>query len=62
MTTLHCPGCGSPALYIRQLDRYVHSDGTLNDDCWVACTRGDINQLIARRNDQQLACRRRNAA
>ena len=56
--TLRCPACGRPSIYIRPLDRFLHSDGWCNDTCWSACSRGHVNELIANRNDRLLARRR----
>ena len=54
-TGLRCPACARPAHYIREIDRFVHTDGWLNDDCWLACTQGKGNQRIASLNDKILA-------
>lgn len=37
-----CPACGSRSLLVRQLDRYVHIDGSENHDCWLRISRGEV--------------------
>ena len=36
-----CPCCGGESIYSRDLDRYLHLDGTGNRECWVAISRGE---------------------
>lgn len=38
--TKPCPACGRASLFVRQIDRYVHEDGTGNDQCWLSILRG----------------------
>ena len=35
-----CPVCSTPSTYVASLDRFVHSDGTSNQDCWWLATVG----------------------
>ncbi|MCX4699527.1 hypothetical protein [Streptomyces sp. NBC_01373] len=35
-----CPACSASAYYFRELDRYVHADGSGNFSCWLAIGRG----------------------
>ncbi|MCT2282371.1 hypothetical protein M3G91_32715 [Micromonospora chalcea] len=35
-----CPACSAPSHYITELDRYAHADGSDNQPCWLAITRG----------------------
>jgi hypothetical protein len=37
-----CPKCGRDAVYARDLDRYLHLDGSENHSCWVAISRGEV--------------------
>ncbi|MGO9352181.1 MAG: hypothetical protein ACLP3C_15655 [Mycobacterium sp.] len=37
---LLCPVCGRDVIYHQGLDRYFHTDGTTNVNCWVHITRG----------------------
>lgn len=41
-TDEQCPACKLPAIYVRELDRYVHKDGTNNRVCWLRLTRGEV--------------------
>jgi hypothetical protein len=41
-TTEPCPACQAPTVYARELDRYVHDDGSDNQACWRALSRGTI--------------------
>jgi hypothetical protein len=52
---LRCAACGEPAFYVRPIDRYVHADGRLNDECWLRYTQGRIDWSISGRNDQAVA-------
>lgn len=36
-----CPMCGQLSLYVAQLDRYVHINGSSNHDCWLRFLRGE---------------------
>lgn len=36
-----CPACSAASSYVREMDRYVHSDGSENRACWLAITRGE---------------------
>ncbi|MEU0977971.1 hypothetical protein [Streptomyces griseus] len=38
-----CPACQQPAAYTRELDRYVHTDGSDNRPCWLALSRGEVS-------------------
>jgi len=38
MTT--CPVCDKPSVLVRELDRYMHKDGSSNEYCRWAFTRG----------------------
>lgn len=44
MTETHdaerCPVCQETSVYTRELDRYVHTDGSDNHPCWLALARG----------------------
>lgn len=35
-----CPVCSVDSAYFRELDRYVHYDGSDNSRCWLAIGRG----------------------
>lgn len=35
-----CPACRSASFYHRGMDRYVHTDGSDNRDCWRRLTEG----------------------
>ncbi|MEU0783281.1 hypothetical protein ABZ341_17120 [Streptomyces sp. NPDC006173] len=35
-----CPQCRAPSYYARELDRYIHEDGSANHACWLAINRG----------------------
>lgn len=37
-----CPACGKPADYTADLDRFIHSDGSGNAQCWAQMTSGQI--------------------
>lgn len=39
---LLCPRCKKPAFYRRTEDRFYHLDGSCNRDCWLECTRGNV--------------------
>jgi hypothetical protein len=39
--TVPCPVCSADASYFRELDRYVHRDGSDNFPCWLAIGRGE---------------------
>lgn len=36
-----CPVCSVDSAYFRELDRYVHYDGSNNSPCWLAIGRGE---------------------
>jgi len=38
-----CPVCKREAIFSLAWDRYFHCDGTENQICWVAMTRGDVS-------------------
>lgn len=40
-----CPACGKQSEYHRDLDRYVHSDGSPNDPCWLRTLRGELREV-----------------
>lgn len=40
--TTSCPSCRVPSHYVRDLDRYVHADGSSNRTCWLALARGTV--------------------
>ncbi|MEU2584515.1 hypothetical protein ABZ612_16465 [Streptomyces avermitilis] len=40
-TTVPCPVCSGDSSYFRELDRYVHRDGSGNSRCWLAIGRGE---------------------
>lgn len=40
-----CPACQAPSYYARELDRYVHRDGSSNHACWLAVSRGKLAHL-----------------
>jgi hypothetical protein len=31
-----CPACGRESVYVRDLDRFLHLDGSGNRECWCA--------------------------
>lgn len=37
-----CPACSAPSHYLAELDRYAHADGSANQPCWLAISRGDL--------------------
>lgn len=37
-----CGACGAPAWYVPQPDRFFHADGSDNDPCWLAYSRGEV--------------------
>jgi predicted GIY-YIG superfamily endonuclease len=37
-----CPACDKPAIYSRARDRCFHRDGSGNERCWLAITRGEV--------------------
>lgn len=39
--TVPCPVCSVESAYSRELDRYVHRDGSDNFACWLAIGRGE---------------------
>lgn len=39
--TVPCPACSADSSYFRELDRYVHYDGSDNQACWRAISRGE---------------------
>lgn len=39
--TAPCPVCSAPATFVASLDRFVHSDGSSNRDCWWVATLGE---------------------
>ncbi|WP_326787854.1 hypothetical protein [Streptomyces sp. NBC_00151] len=39
--TVPCPVCSGDSSYFRELDRYVHRDGSGNSRCWLAIGRGE---------------------
>jgi hypothetical protein len=41
-TMFPCSVCGTEAVYVRSLDRQVHTDGSDNWDCWMAITSGAV--------------------
>lgn len=45
-TADRCPTCQQPASYARELDRYVHDDGSDNRRCWLAVARGGATAPI----------------
>jgi hypothetical protein len=36
-----CPVCGLEVVYSRSADRFFHTDGTENRECWAHISRGD---------------------
>jgi hypothetical protein len=38
-----CPACSADSSYFRELDRYVHRDGSSNARCWLAIGRGETS-------------------
>lgn len=38
-----CPICAAESSYFRELDRYVHYDGSDNRPCWLALSRGEAS-------------------
>lgn len=38
-----CPVCSVDSAYSRELDRYVHYDGSNNRACWLAASRGETS-------------------
>jgi AAA domain len=40
-TTAACPACRKPAIFMTELDRYLHADGSPNDACWLTILRGN---------------------
>ena len=38
----NCPVCDKPSTLVRDLDRYVHEDGSSNVSCWGTITRGEV--------------------
>lgn len=38
---VRCPMCGADAFYSRPMDRFVHIDGSANQDCWRRMTSGE---------------------
>lgn len=40
-TIVPCPVCSADSAYFRELDRYVHRDGSDNFPCWLAIGRGE---------------------
>ncbi|MFP8882619.1 hypothetical protein [Streptomyces mangrovi] len=42
--TVRCPACTADSIYVHQLDRYVHLDGSANRPCWLAITRGETDE------------------
>ncbi|MFE4697145.1 hypothetical protein ACFRIC_08645 [Streptomyces sp. NPDC056738] len=39
--TVPCPVCSGDSSYFRELDRYVHRDGSGNSRCWLVIGRGE---------------------
>lgn len=37
-----CPACRAESFYHRGMDRYVHADGSGNQDCWWRITSGKV--------------------
>jgi hypothetical protein len=42
-TYVLCPVCGGQSVLLRDLDRYLHTDGSNNRDCWAAIHRGEFD-------------------
>ncbi|MFJ8934211.1 hypothetical protein ACIRL0_00615 [Streptomyces sp. NPDC102365] len=42
-TAAPCPACAGDSAYFRELDRYVHRDGSSNSRCWLAIGRGQAS-------------------
>lgn len=38
-----CPVCGKESFYRRSADRYYHTWGSDNRECWAKCSRGEID-------------------
>lgn len=54
---LPCPACGVESFYRRTMDRFYHLDGSDNLDCWVSCTRGEIEIGTTNIFGRELTCR-----
>ena len=39
---MECATCGKRVDYLSGVDRYYHRDGTDNNACWLAATRGGV--------------------
>lgn len=39
-----CPSCGKEAHYAASPDRYFHTDGSSNRDCWIRLLGEEINR------------------
>lgn len=39
-TIVDCPACGTESFYHREMDRYVHLNGTRNELCWAHISSG----------------------
>lgn len=50
-----CPVCKQAATYARELDRYIHADGTDNRACWVTLARGTVAAPKRPADDEVLA-------
>ncbi|CPS10186.1 Uncharacterised protein [Mycobacteroides abscessus] len=37
-----CGACGATAWFVPQHDRYFHADGSDNQRCWIAYSRGEV--------------------
>jgi predicted GIY-YIG superfamily endonuclease len=44
-TISQCPTCDKESIYSRAWDRYFHVDGTNNQTCWIAISRGPTNKF-----------------
>jgi hypothetical protein len=47
----HCPACDKLSLYDRATDRFFHSDGSRNVECWVEISSGQASASTNHRHE-----------